>query len=481
MNIVRRIVQNSLWLFGAHAGGRLLGVLVTMALTRYLGIQDFGRYSLVYAFCGIFAVMTDLGIDAILVREASRDPEDAERLLGNGLLVKAAFSLLAVVLAGVAARIAGYPAESVRLIVLASLSFFASPLTLYNAMYQVRLRMRYPALFNLAGRVLAFLFVLAALLFRGSLGAIVLALVGATFAQALITVWFSRRLFRPSFRFEAGIARRLLAQAWPLALNNLLLVLVLRVDQIMIQAMRADGDFQLGLYSAAVRYCELFNFLPAIYFASVFPLLARLQARGDPAFQRLYTLSLKYLTLAVAPVVLFTALNASAVLSLLFGEAFSGAARVLAILIGSEVFVYVTWVVVNTAISAGAQRTVPLLTLTALFVNVGLNLWRIPRDGAEGAALATLISYGMVLPLAWAVAPLRPLAQAFVRVAVRPAAGVILLGILLAFLPRGLIVSGAAILVGFPLLMILLGALGPADLALARRALARERPDGPLP
>jgi O-antigen/teichoic acid export membrane protein len=475
MNIVRKIFQNSLWLFSAQVGGRLFGVAVTMALTRYLGIQDFGRYSLIYAFCGIFGVMTDIGIDTILVREASRSPEKAGVLMGNGMIIKAAFSLLALVAAGGLAQLMGVPGESVRLILLASLSFLASPLTLYSAMYQSQLRLRYPALFNLAGRALALLFVLFALYAHGDLGCIVLALLGATFAQALLTVWVSHRFFRPVFRIDAGLCRNLVSQAWPLALNNLLLVLILRVDQIMIQRLCPNGDYQLGLYSAAVRYCELFHVLPAVYFASVFPLLSRLTDREDDKFRRLYTLSLKYLTLAITPVVLFSLCNAAWIMSLLFGETFAGAAGVMEVLIGSEVFVFLTWVVVNTAVSSGRQRVVPTLTLASLAANVGLNLWLIPRHGAQGAAGASLISYGLVLPLTGIVNGLRPVALAFLRTAIRPAAGAFLLWLLLSWLPPGWALSGAVVFAGFPVLMFLLGALGREDIHLLRQAFQRDR------
>jgi O-antigen/teichoic acid export membrane protein len=473
MNLVQRIFRNSLWLFSAQAGGRLAGVLITMALTRTLGIQDFGRYSLIYAFCGIFGVMTDIGIDTIVVREASRQPDRAGNLLGNGMLLKAAFSLLAILAAGCLAKLLGISGESVGLILLASLSFLASPLTLYNAMFQATLRLRYPALFNLAGRALALLFVLLAVAFHGSLTCIVLSMLAATFAQALFTAWFSRRFFRLSFRIDTRLLGKLLSDSWPLALNNLLLVLVLRVDQIMIQRLSPDGEFELGLYSAAVRYAELFHFLPAVFFASIFPLLSRLTPREEDAFRRLYTLSLNYLTLIITPVVLFSAYNAPRIMSLLFGEEFSGSARAMEILIGSEVFVFLTWVVVNTAVSSGQQRVVPVLTLACLAANIALNLILIPGRGAEGAALASLISYGLVLPLCAAARGLRPLVLAFLRIAVRPAVGAGLLWVLLPQLPAGLVLSGFAVFAGFPVLMVLFGALGQADLLLVRRALAR--------
>jgi len=475
VNILKRILQNSLWLSGTHLLGRLFGVVVTMALTRYLGIEDFGRFSLIFAFCGIFGVMTDIGMDMIIVREASRDIHKAPNLLGNGILIKAVFSVVAVGSAGATAAALGYPWESVGLIVLASLSFLASPLTLYNAMFQVVLRLKYPALFDLAGRTLTLLLVLLVLRFHGSLAQIVLAVLGAALGQAGITWFFARAFFRPSFRIDFSLCKRLISEAWPLAVNNLLLALILRVDQLMIERLVHDGDFQLGIYSAAVKYCELFHFLPAVYFASVFPLLSRLHAQGDDRFRRLSTLSMKYLTMAIMPVALYSTLHAGRIMGLLFGEAFSVGALPMVILIWSEVSVFMVWVVFNTVISSGHQRIVPALTSTALAANVLLNLWLIPGHGAAGAAAASLVSYSLALFLVAAVPPLRSLARAFVLSAARPAGAVLLLWILLVHVPMRLIPSGLVLFPGFLALMIVSGALGRSDLDSVRGAFSSER------
>jgi len=485
MNIVKRIVQNSLWLFCAHIGGRLLGVLVTMALTRYLGIQDFGRYSLIYAFCGIFGVMTDIGVDMIIVREASRDREKAPKMMGNGILIKALFSVLAVGSAGGAAALMGVPWQSVSLIFLASLSFLFSPLTLYNSMFQVVLRLRYPALFDLAGRTLTLLFVLFVLASHGSMAQIVLAVLVAALGQAGITWLIARRFFRPSFQIDIALCRRLISESWPLAVNNLLIALILRVDQLMLERLCRDGEFQLGIYSAAVKYCELFHVLPAVYFASVFPLLSRLRTQEDDRFQRLSTLSMKYLTMAIMPVALYSTLQAGWIMGFLFGDAFAAGALPMVILIWSEVSVFMVWVVFNTAISSGHQRLVPALTLTALCVNVVLNLWLIPRHGAVGAASTSLFSYSLALFLVGTVPQFRSLARAFVLSAARPAGAVLLMWIILVHTPMPPILSGLVIFPGFLALMILSGALGSREIEMLReiftRDSTRKRGGGDLP
>lgn len=473
MNLVRKVFRNSLWLGSAQIGSRGFSILITMILTRYLGTQGFGTYSFIYAYCGIFGILTDIGIDMIIVREASKDLKKAEIMVGNGILLKACFSLAAVFLASVVAGAAGLPTGMAGLILLASLSFLASPFSLYSVVFPARLELQVPALLDLGGRTLSVLLVVTAVLARGSLALIILAILATTVCQTVVTVFVARRLLRPCFRLDFGLWKTLLSEAWPVALNNLLIVLILRVDQIMIERICPDGNFQLGLYSAAVKYCEIYNYLPAIYFASVFPLLSRFHNIGEEAFRNLYTLSFKYLTLIILPIALFSTLFAGQIMTLLFGGDFVQSTRSMQILIWSEPFVFMVWVTINTVVSSGLQRFVLPLAFLAVAVNITLNRVLIPVHGAQGAALASLISYALVLPASILLRTLRPLTRAFVSNAVRPALGIFLLAVLLTRFPMHPLLSALITFVGFFVLMILLGVLTREDLALASRIVAR--------
>jgi len=475
MSLARKVFRNSLWLAGAQVGSRGLSFLMTMILTRYLGTRDFGTYSLVYAYCGLFAIVANIGIDTIVVREASKDLKQAEVLAGNGILLKVALTLVAVALAALTARAAGLPAGTAGLVMLASLSFLVMPLSLYGAVFPATLNLRVPALLELIERILSFLCVVLAVLLHASLAAIVALLLGTAVCHSALVVYFGRRLFRPSFRVNLGLWKSLSVEVLPLALTNLLLTLILRLDQIMLSLLRPDGELQLGLYSAAVKYCEVFNYLPALYFASVFPLLSRTSGQGVETFRTLYTLSFKYLSLAILPVALFSSLGATRIMPLLFGEDFLASARPMQLLIWSEPFVFMAWVLINTTVSAGRQRFLLPLALAAVAANVALNLLWIPPHGASGAAMASLASYALVVPLSGLMPPLRPLCAAFLRSSLRPALAVVLLWAALSLAPLGLAASALAIGGGMLLLMILSGGLNREDWALAARALGRTR------
>jgi len=469
MNIVKKVFQNSLWLGAAQIGSRGFGLIMVMILTRYLGAEGFGKYAFVYAYIDFFAILTVIGIDTIIVREASSDLKRAEVMVGNGIMIKAGFAAIAFVSAITIALAAGYPADKTGLITLAALSFLASPLTLYATVFPATLQLQYPAIIDLTGRTLSLLLVVFIVLAKGTLAHLFIALLVQVAFQAVLTIIFSRRFFRPAFHIDLKLCKWLLKETIPLAINNLLIIFILRIDQIMLERLHPDGDLQLGLYSPAVKYCEVFNLIPMIYFASVFPLLSRFSSDKKAHFHRLYHLSFKYLLLSAIPVSLLSMLHAEEIMTFLFGRNFAASAGAMKILVWSIPFVCMAWVLNNTITSMGRQRLLLPVVLTAAAANIALNLWLIPTHGAGGAAIASLISYALVLPLSTLLSPLRPFAAAFMHHAARPALIAFLLWALLIRLPINPILHVLIILLSFFLLMILTGVLNKEDLALLRR------------
>src|SRR5438552_4412504 len=59
-----------------EAGVRLIATLFVLLLARYLGPEDFGRYSTALAYAALCIVFVDMGTNSILTREIARHPEN---------------------------------------------------------------------------------------------------------------------------------------------------------------------------------------------------------------------------------------------------------------------------------------------------------------------------------------------------------------------------------------------------------------------
>ncbi|HEY9686709.1 MAG TPA: oligosaccharide flippase family protein, partial [Coleofasciculaceae cyanobacterium] len=69
----------SLWinyvsLLGGTLIAKVFALFTVLMLTRYLGVEDFGRYSLIFSYWALLNTLMDFGGSHIMGREIARDP-----------------------------------------------------------------------------------------------------------------------------------------------------------------------------------------------------------------------------------------------------------------------------------------------------------------------------------------------------------------------------------------------------------------------
>lgn len=84
----RKYFFNTSWLFLEKALRILSGIFVGVWVARYLGPEQFGIFSYALAFTAIFAGISKLGLDEIMVRELLNHPENRDTYLGTAFWLK---------------------------------------------------------------------------------------------------------------------------------------------------------------------------------------------------------------------------------------------------------------------------------------------------------------------------------------------------------------------------------------------------------
>jgi PST family polysaccharide transporter len=130
-----------------------------------------------------------------------------------------------------------------------------------------------------------------------------------------------------------------------------------------------------------------------IIVSSLNPLLLRARASGAEQYRKsllkLYVLMVR-LSLAIAlPLLILAPL----LIETLYGIQYSESTAVLQVHVWAAVAVFLGVASSQYLTAEGKQKLSLYRTLAGLAVNVGLNLELIPKYGAMGAAIATLISY----------------------------------------------------------------------------------------
>ncbi len=481
MNLTARIAKNSLVLLLAGLINKILGVALVIYAARQLGTEGFGRYAFVLSMHAIFYIVTDFGLGTLITRDLSRQPQRESRYFVNILAIRVLLSLAAA--GGMIGTVAllGHPAEIVVLTVITSLALaFTCNIDTCSAIFYAHQRMEIPATVSVAAntiRVAASLGALAA-------GAGVITLLGIfTLAAAVhfvLILWMLLVFVKPVFSLDWSFWKKIMKEAYPLALANLFSVIYFRIDTVMIASL--VGQEAVGQYNAAYRLLEFTMILPAYYAGAVFPVISTAFQANPPRFILIYRRSLKYLLVASLPLALGTAVLAPEIINILYGPEYTASIPLLPILMWSLVLIAANSINSPYLIAMGRQRIVTRLILVGMIFNIILNALAIPRYGISGAAWVTLISEVLTVSLFIAVLR-RPLALnlKMVRHFIPPlVAGGLMYGTLY-FLPGWNI--GFKILLGgvvYGLLLFLLKAFDAVDFELFGRVLRPAQTGKPM-
>jgi len=441
---------------------KLVALGIALYLPRHLGLVDYGRYTFLISYLGFFQVLPGAGLEVVLVARLARVGVAAMReTAGRGALVRLVVSLTGGGLALVVLALVMRDPDLVAAGVVGVVGYAAIAATPYRVLLRAQLRMgTYLALLGLQT---ALAVVLLAAVVRSGEGLV--AVLAAVSAAALAGLVLGRVLVGPGVRvrWDPGLARVLLAEAWPLAGTTLAILGAVQVVQLVL--FRVHGAAEVGLLGGAQKLVEAINLLPQALMLSVLPALS-LAAAAPGGAARTAREAARVLVIAVLPAVIVFGLWAEDVLGLLLGPPFVEATPVLRLLAPAAVLASTGLVLTNLLVALGLQRILLRVTVAgaALLVAVGVVL--VPGSGAIGAAAAMVVSMlcGQVL-----LSSLRDTREPTLMVlrGVVPPLG---LGVLLT---AGLVATHASLPVGVSALVVLYPAALLVTGTVTRKDLAR--------
>jgi O-antigen/teichoic acid export membrane protein len=395
-----RVVKNTFVLLAGQAALIVSSAITTLLLARGLGPDQFGEYNAVIAFVGLFLPIANFGLDIILVRELSQNPRKAGRILGAGILLRLATSVIAILFCIGSSWYFGYSAFERMLIALWSLSLLLSSGQLLQVPFTLELNnlrpVRVTSIAALTGTLLKLVMILAGLPLASYL---VLDLL--TTLTTSIFLWRAAQHhsdIRPEWNTDRQVWRALLHDCFPLLVSSVFIAVYHRIDQQFLLMWKGTGE--VGEYASAVRVAELLNLVPVFLMRSAFPIIAAAAGKSEGnAPVELSRRCYRYLFAAAFPVLFAGIALAPQTINLLYGKNYSGAAPALPWLMAAEIPIIAGIVYGHFSVASNLQRFDVLFTFLNMCTNLGLCVVLIPAHGLIGAAIASLISYSLSVPL----------------------------------------------------------------------------------
>ncbi|HZM99887.1 MAG TPA: polysaccharide biosynthesis C-terminal domain-containing protein [Pyrinomonadaceae bacterium] len=388
------------WTFATRLLMIFNSVVAGIIVARWLGAKGVGELAVINVAVATVVQLGSFGLPSSNTYFIAQDQERFRAAAINSLIFALAVgSLLALALSATGAfRPDWFGFVSPDLIRIAAISIPFQLITLIglNILLAVG-KVKEFNLLDLAGQSFVLInAVLVLILLKRGLGTLVTlntaAAVLVSIVVATLLVISARTLAQSQWRADISLLRRMIAYGIKFHVSILAGAIMLRADLLVVNHFR--GPEEAGVYSVASQFALLLMLLPGVIATLLFPrVTAEQDARGETTcLVTRYTTFIMFLCcLAAVPF--------SLLLPVLYGEAFSDATKLLLILLPGVYLMGLESVLVQHFNALGLPRAIPVYWVITLALNVCLVFTLVPRFGAQGAAIASTISYAAIFAL----------------------------------------------------------------------------------
>jgi O-antigen/teichoic acid export membrane protein len=366
-----------------------IGVLVLLAHSG--GPRSVGIVQFALTLTGLLPFF--YGIPTLLAREVARRPEDGRRWVEVGTLIALLFGAGFTCLLPLGAVLLHASGETTLSIGIAALGMaFDGLARVQFAAFWAWERMDLETLVT-GGQEALYLAGTAAVLAWAGGGPVTVLLV-FTVSRGVGACWgwllAGRRLGGlPWPRAPRGTLGPTLRQCNPFAASDTLSLTYARFDAVLLGFLR--GPVPVGLYQAVTNLVLYFNVIARSVNRSLFPRMGRAWPDKPKQFARLRDMSLRLIALLAVPVTVGSLLLAPRTIDFFYGPKFAPALLTYQLLI-LVIPIRMAGNTISLSLAAtDRQKARTVAVAGAAVLNIGLNLYFIPRWSYLGAAMTTVI------------------------------------------------------------------------------------------
>lgn len=376
------------------AGGALFG---TVLITRFLGAETFGEYSIVTAFVLSFYLLSDLGINAVTVKEFSQDETALRKNFSSLLVFRVVLGLVFAGLCNLVLIFFPYSPIIKNAIRLGSILIFLQ--SIYSTcliVFQSKLAYRYVVSISILASLISIALLIPVVFMHKSIFYVILAVVAGYSFHPITAVLLLRKYLRFDKRsIDIAYWKRVFVLSFPLGLALMLNTFMVQADKILLSVM--SDAVSVGLYNLAYKIFDLILVIPTFFMNAMFPLMVKAKDDNGCKVNILLKKSLLILSLAAIFLTVFSFIFSRFLIPAIWGGEMVLSYIPFNILMAGAVFFFLssplTWVLVV----KNRQRVLPFLYGFALLFNVILNIIFIPQYNYLASAVITVLTEFLVL------------------------------------------------------------------------------------
>jgi O-antigen/teichoic acid export membrane protein len=368
---------------------------VRLLLPRHLGPELFGAFQFADAITATLFVLTGLGLETYIRKEAISQHDTVSGYLGGVFAARLAVSAV-VVLVLMAILVQSGKPQLVRQLVL--VLALGQALVIANTTYSALLHavgvVNGLSILNVVSKVLWGVGILAVFAMHRGVVYVAWALVLSEAVKLVALYAITRRHLGLRMSLNLQRAGAVLALSFPFFLSDIARTAMGKIDVAVLSFL--TSDLEVGWYAAASNLAGLSMLITPLIGWVLLPLTSRAQARSDQELTALTRRAMELILVIAIPFTFFMCLGAKVIVGTIFGAEFAPAARSLTILAPMFVLTYVAIVSAITLIRLDREWTLTGILMTGVLVTPLLSWlvvpWAAAAFGPGGAGIGTAIS-----------------------------------------------------------------------------------------
>ncbi|WP_419698751.1 flippase [Mucilaginibacter sp. NFX135] len=392
-----KLFENSGWLLIDKLSKLFPGIIIMALIGRHLGPEEFGIWNYALALTTIIGSVAILGMDKLAVKEIINNEQRQGTIVTTVILMRIGAGMICMAIS-ISIVLLSRQHQQIYLYctIFSALIIILQSFDVLDYFYQAKNDVKRVIIPKVAVFITFCVVKLVIIFLKGTL----MAFLWISTIELLVTYVIIMAVFGYhnaadfTLRIDWSLAKTLLAQSWPLMLSNLVVVLFMKIDLVLLDALSSAAE--LGKYVGAARISELWYAIPTVISVAILPSLIQKKKISRNAY--LLTLE-KWLRLSFwlsAAIAILVTSTAHLIIPFLYGKGYTAASWMLMIHIWAGIPVFLSIVIVQYLFVEGEYKIYLYGNLAGLMANVCINFFLIPAYGGIGAAIATVAAYATV-------------------------------------------------------------------------------------
>ncbi|MBL4709395.1 MAG: oligosaccharide flippase family protein [Flavobacteriales bacterium] len=368
-----------------------------------VGAEEYGLYASIFGFAILLNIILDFGITNYNNRNIAQHSHMLRRYFSGIFNVKLILGIIYLIATLLFGLIAGYEDRAFFLLFVLSINQIMASMVLYLRSNITGLHLfKTEGILSIMDRVI--MIILCSILLWSSYFEGEFEIEWFAYAQtwaylitliiAFVLVYMKAEFYRPEI--DIKLFRIILKQSLPFALLVLLMSFYYRLDVVMIERLLPNGRAEVGIYSQAYRLLEGFNMFGYLFAGLLLPTFSRM-LKNKEHVGKLVSTSFNLIFIPAMAVATISFMYSREIMDILYLSNIDASAEIYQVLMISFVAIALTYIYGTLLTANGSLKQLNIVSFIGMLVNLGLNFWLIPKQGAYGAAVATLVTQAFVI------------------------------------------------------------------------------------